>query len=84
MKRRTTLVKKDREPKMGRKMDEAQTPGAELQAQPSASQGPKGRRRWAHLIQVTSEESKRTGKMLEYWRLADSIPIFKRGENRFR
>lgn len=39
-------------------------------AQLLARQGPKGTRRWAQeTSQVISEESKRTGKMPEYYRL---------------
>lgn len=50
-------------------------------AQLSAPQGPKGPWRWAQeTSQLISEESKRTEKMPEYYRLTNSILIFKRRE----
>ena len=66
---------------MGRKTGEAQAPVAELQAPLSVPHSPEGIWRWAQETpQVISEESKRTRKMPEYWRPANSILIFKRQE----
>lgn len=77
--------KKDRESRMGRMAGEAQAPVAELQAPPlappSVPQGPEGTwRRAQETPWAISKESKRTRKMPEYWRLANSILIFKRQE----
>lgn len=61
--KRTTLVQRDWKTKMARKTEKVQL---------SESQGPKGTWRWAlETSQTISEESKRTGKMPECYRLTD-------------
>ena len=71
MNKRTTLVQRDRKTKMARKMGKVQL---------SEPQGPKGPRRWAlETSQTISEESKRTQKMPECYRLTNSILTLKRG-----